>query len=53
MKNRKKKKCQLRYICTVVQLLIYMYIYICTVKKSRHNNYRVSNVQLKSILFFH
>ena len=41
------------YIYIHICIYIYMYIYICTVRKSRHNNHRVSNVQLKSILFFH
>ena len=34
------------------KLLLYISIYACTVRTSRHNNQEVSNVQLKIILFF-
>ena len=34
------------------KLLLYIFIYACTVRTSRHNNQEVSNVQLKIILFF-
>ena len=34
------------------KLLLYIFIYACTVRTSRHNNQGVSNVQLKIILFF-
>ena len=29
---------------------IYIYIYACTVRKSRHNNHKVINVQLKNMI---
>ena len=67
MKNRKKKKCLLKYICTTVQLLIYtsiyiyiytyiyiyIYIYIYVVYIYIYIYIWVINVQLKSILLFH
>ena len=33
------------YICIYI-----IYIYACTVRKSRHNNHKVINVQLKNMI---
>ena len=64
MKNRKKEmpiKINLHNSSTAdvytvhayIYIYIYIHIYACTVRKSRHNNHRVSNVELKVSLFFH
>ena len=38
------------YIC--VCMCVHIYMHVSTVRKSRHDNHRVSNVQLRSLLFF-
>ena len=48
------------YIYIYIYIYVYIYLYICIYiyiymhsKESRHNNHRISNVQLKVSLFFH